>query len=1032
MNRKILFGAILFAIFVNSAHAVPGDQLFVEDFETGVPGGWTLTVGPAGSWGVNAAFGFNAGYVAGDSEVRVTTPVADLSGVAGARIVLTVIRGKQTTIGGVTVSNKPENDENFELDFLDAGGEWQTVLVHFGGGTAGELFNSVVDLPSGALHAGFRLRFGTWGGDAWDDEPDDFWHFDDVQIIETGTAGGDLSACALGDGFESGLGNWTAEGNAAISGATYNSASNSLALPAGGSQVTSGMLDLAGKTGTVKAWIRAGGWAGGTDKPESNDHLEFQYQRSNGNWSTLFAFCNGCAANSTRIDVDAGGIALLDVELPNNALHDAFRLRIRNTSGSGSSTSDFWHVDNVCVTAISAADHFSIEHDGSAVNCQPEVVTIKAHAADHTVAQNYADEITLTTSSGHGDWSLAVGLGTFTNFGNGIATYEFNEFDYGIVALLLHNTYIETENINVGDGTFSEHVDEDPDLVFAATGFQFIDAGTGLDVGTQVAGKPSNVAPSNAIAIQAIRTSDETGACEAAFVGNTSVEVALSCETPASCAAAVGVVNGSNIATGNTGVPASWTTLNFDFGDKTVDSAPVVFRYDEAGGVKLHARKTLSPSGEVMAGSSNTFVVRPFGFDIIVDQGSVTATNPGATASTGTVFERAGNAFRVTARAVGWQGPDDDNDDGIPDGHNDADASNNADLSDNTALANFAVEATPDSVSLGTALVAPVGGNSPALAGTTTLTGFSSGASNSNDIVWGEAGIIEISAAIADNDYLGGGNVHGRSGYVGRFTPAWLESAVLSHGCNDTLDFTYSGQPLQSIRFTARSSAGDVVQNYDGNLGYAKDVTITEVNGLVGSVLNGTIAAEDFSDGIATITAAPAGIGFTFTDKESAPATAIFRATDLDSVTSSGHAEAQTEIRSARLVMTTVSSSLIADARSPMTIESFNAGAWLDETQDTCSTLDTSAFVLGAYSGIGDPQIDSGPSATFLSGGAGQFIMTTPGGTDEGSRLVTYDGPSWLEFDWNGSGNESPSATVTFFDLFNSEDGMIDMHEVIP
>ena len=129
---------IILCIFMSTpAKAVPGDQLFVEDFESGVPA-WNHTVGEPGSWGVNAAFGYNAGYVAGDLEVRVTTPVTDLSGVAGARIMLTVIRGRQTTIDGETVSNKPENDENFELDFLDSDGNWQTVLVHFGGGTAGE------------------------------------------------------------------------------------------------------------------------------------------------------------------------------------------------------------------------------------------------------------------------------------------------------------------------------------------------------------------------------------------------------------------------------------------------------------------------------------------------------------------------------------------------------------------------------------------------------------------------------------------------------------------------------------------------------------------------------------------------------------------------------------------------------------------------------------------------------------------------------------------------------------------------------
>lgn len=113
-------------------------------------------------------------------------------------------------------------------------------------------------------------------------------------------------------------------------------------------------------------------------------------------------------------------------------------------------------------------------------------------------------------------------------------------------------------------------------------------------------------------------------------------------------------------------------------------------------------------------------------------------------------------------------------------------------------------------------------------------------------------------------------------------------------------------------------------------------------------------------------------------------------------------------------------------------IETFNVGEWRHESNDTCSTLNTAAFVLGPYSGSGNPLINSNPAATFLSGGAGQFVMTTPGGGDEGSRLVTYPASDWLEFDWNGNGDESPSATITFFNLFSSEDGMIDVHEVFP
>lgn len=1036
-RQCVALSPLLFLCLPGIALAVPGDQLFFEDFESGVPG-WAQTAGASGSWGVNNAFGYNAGYVAGDSEVRVETPAMDLSGIAGARVTLTVIRGKQTTQSGVTVSNKPENDENFELDFVDADGNWQTVLVQYGGGTAGEVFNSVVDLPSAALHANFQLRFGTWGGDGWDGEPDDFWHFDDVQIIETASAGGDVSECTFGEDFEGGLGNWTVSGAAAISTATYNSPDHSLALPANGSEVVSAIVDLDGKTATLTAWVRAGGWPGGPDKPESSDELEFEYQRSNGNWSSLYTFCIDCSNTSSQKDVDVGGIALLSIDLPNNALHEDFRLRIRNDSSSSSTTSDVWHVDNVCITASAPADHISIEHDGSAVNCQPEVVIIKAHAADHTVAKEYIDEITLTTGNGHGDWSLAVGLGSFSNFGNGLATYAFSEFDEGVVTLKLHNTYVETDNINVGDGTYTEHVDEDPDLVFAATGFQFVTPGTGLAPGVQIAGKPSATAPSNAIAIQAIRTSDTSGACEAAFVGSTLIEMALSCESPASCAAASGNINGSNIATGNSGTPASWTSLNVDFGSSSSDSATLNFRYDEAGAVKLHARKTLSPSDEIMSGNSTNIIVRPFGLYLAVDQGSINAINPAASAPGGSAFENAGAPFRVEATAVGWQSADDANNDGIADGHADSDPTNNADLSDNPALANFAQEGSADSIALTAALQVPSGGTDPGLSGTTSISGFTSGAASQANVRWAEVGVMEIAAAIADGDYLGAGDITGRSGYVGRFVPNHFTTAVDAHGCSDGNAFTYSGQPLATFTVMARDASGGVTQNFgwSSGSGFSKDITLSDPASTPPGSFNSGIAKEDFTNGSASISG---DVIYTFTNKETAPHSLTVRATDTDAITSNGAAEGTTQIRSARLTLSFAASPNYQDATGRMRVESWDGTGWLTEVLDVCTSAGNSMsdeiqltfFVLSGHLGMSPG--DSLANGITMTNGAGSVTYSAPGLGVDSSMLSTLNVPAWLQYDWDSinPGLEDPSHMVRFLDNFATRPGMIHTEEIV-
>src|SRR5690606_13758110 len=98
---------------------------------------------------------------------------------------------------------------------------------------------------------------------------------------------------------------------------------------------------------------------------------------------------------------------------------------------------------------------------GTGVNCDPAAITIRAHAADHSVFAGYNGTITLSTSTAHGDWSLASGSGTLTNSGGGSATYAFAAADNGVAALKLANTYAETVDIDVTDGTASESASED-------------------------------------------------------------------------------------------------------------------------------------------------------------------------------------------------------------------------------------------------------------------------------------------------------------------------------------------------------------------------------------------------------------------------------------------------------------------------------------------------------------------------------------------------------------------------------------------
>src|SRR5690606_26738179 len=58
--------------------------------------------------------------------------------------------------------------------------------------------------------------------------------------------------------------------------------------------------------------------------------------------------------------------------------------------------------------------HFAIDHDGAAVNCEPEPITITAHDDGHGVLGGYLGQVTVSTSTGHGDFTAPGAFGALT------------------------------------------------------------------------------------------------------------------------------------------------------------------------------------------------------------------------------------------------------------------------------------------------------------------------------------------------------------------------------------------------------------------------------------------------------------------------------------------------------------------------------------------------------------------------------------------------------------------------------------------
>ncbi|MFT5812559.1 MAG: hypothetical protein ACI9VT_000294 [Psychroserpens sp.] len=460
-------------------------------------------------------------------------------------------------------------------------------------------------------------------------------------------------------------------------------------------------------------------------------------------------------------------------------------------------------------------DHFQIVHDGQGLTCAPESVTVKA-CADTTCTTLYTDAIAV-------DLSINSTIDQTINIVDGTTDAEFSYTNSGTATLSLDKT---SKCENGGSDSC--------DVIFADTGFRFLVDNNSIDIPTQLSGKPSNTGyNATNLSLQAIKTSTLTGACEAALVSTKDIELVAECIDPIACAGKKIVINSTPINTQEDVVtPSSYTPVSLDFGSLTNNTARFDLTYPDAGKIQLHARYNIpvgdSPSGVYMKGSSNSFVVRPFGFSIAVEDAN-NIQNPAAVDHNGTVFMSAGDIFTTNLTAVQWKTGQDSNDDGIPD-----DTDN---ITNNLFTANFGNEITPETADITHALYLP----KPATLGDLSNNSFNfiNGIASNSNMTYSEVGIISFTANLNDNTYLTANNISGNAPYVGRFTPDHFALSVDKEGsfvsvCEDInidMPFAYNGQmsivtpskgvlrylEQPEILITPKSKLGNHTKNYTGD-----------------------------------------------------------------------------------------------------------------------------------------------------------------------------------------------------------------------
>jgi MSHA biogenesis protein MshQ len=413
-----------------------------------------------------------------------------------------------------------------------------------------------------------------------------------------------------------------------------------------------------------------------------------------------------------------------------------------------------------------------------------------------------------------------------------------------------------------------------------------------------------------------------------------------------------------------------------------------------------------------------------------------------------------------------WDAADDIDADGIADNHSDSNPANNVDLSDNLIALNYGQESFVEQVLLTAALDQPAGGVDPGLSGGTNITVFSAGSGASSGVRYDEVGIIELSAAVTDGDYLGIGvpataAIVGRSGYVGRFNPARYAATLTNivPACGAT--FTYSRQPFNgTMTMEAQNgTAGGNVRTANYRAGF---VTLDPPTELV-FVNDQTAAAyqlqtASFTQDFDTVTTGEAllALQFRWDMAQQAPTVSTAQLTGItDEVTTLAGAPVSigsTSVRYGRVALNTAAGSELLNLGVPMRAEYYlnSSTEFVTNTTDSCTsgvTLSFSDFADNLTVGetcvvdTGSPgdsaagcavagvaaQLFNGPPIT----GDFNLFLQAPGAGNDGSVTVDAVVPDWLKFDWDTgvAGDENPSGRVTF-GIFGGDESQVYRREL--
>ena len=716
----------------------------------------------------------------------------------------------------------------------------------------------------------------------------------------------------------------------------------------------------------------------------------------------------------------------------------------------------------------SALSQLSIDIGSSnASTCSPKAIVISARDTNNDVLESYTGTVSLSTSTGNGDWSVVSAQGSLlVGVGDtGAATYQFEQtgLDSGQVTLALSNTRAESLTVTVQEDPIAQTSNT---ITYSENAF--VVTSTDNLASDVIAGRR------HAFRVDMFQQDPDTGICQVADAyDNDSVKAWLtrSVNDPGGAAP---TINNSTLSESLSlpGSEPATANINLDF-----NSGSAAFSLDtsDVGQFSLEFLDDGNSFSESdISGASDVLTVRPFAFGVTV------AGNPAASsASSSAIYRIAGETFAVSVEARAWSSSDDTNNNGQADVYEDADPLNNNALN-GAVLPSFGLEG--ESIALSSTVAFPSGGANPGLVSSNSssdgriIVSFTAGSGSTNEVYFPDVGIILINAAINGGQYLSASTAStqlavSQSVYVGRFIPSYFDLSVNSFApaCGS---FTYLSQARElDLLITARNTRGEVTELYAGDFIRLNEssgtVSLGAVDNTASSDLSGRVGLSgqsyNWTSGQASLLAsiflnrdalleAPltnVAVGVTVTDSDGV----TVRPADLDLDTDNDSTNdlftiGVGEYRFGRLVLPSAYGPESAELKASLTTEYWD-GDWRRSISDSCTQIANSDIVFpnGAItdaanlttavgSGASTASFDfSTATAVNITAGDAGLRFSAPGATNTGSISVDIDLSTypWLQFDWNQDGAFTDAALPTAefsFGSYRGNDRIIYWQEV--